>query len=336
MTHREGARFAADVNRGRATAESTVPKVSVIVPTYNRAALLTRAIRSVLAQTYEDFELLVIDDHSTDQTSTTLARVDDRRLKVFRHRRNGGQSKAFNTGLEHAQGDYVAFLDDDDEWLPHKLAAQVAVLDAAPAKVAMIHGWRDIVNDRDDRVVASIRRTLRGNIYEAMLGLETPVPPSSWLMRTGVAKSLGFDESLHVAKDLDFVARFCSGGWEVDYVPTVVLRKHLHAHGQLTDETPHNLARRIDQVHSHLARFYVDLQARPRALANVHRRLADYCLSARRRRAVALSLMVSARLAPWRTCFWLWPKRRWLRLAALLAGIGEDAAPSASRPEDSR
>lgn len=304
-----------------------MPKVSVVVPTYNRAGLLPRAIRSVLAQTYEDFELIVVDDHSTDRTPTVITSFGDPRLKVLRHPQNGGQSMAFNTGMEHAQGEYVAFLDDDDEWLPDKLGAQVALLDAAPAKVAMIHGWRDIVDDRDDRTVNSIRRTLRGNIYEHMLALETPVPPSSWLLRKAVAKSIGFDEDLHVAKDLDFVARFCQEGWEVDYVPAVVLRKHLHPHGQLTDETESHLAGRINQIRMHMTRFDLDLQVRPRALAKIHRRIVDYGCSAGMRRVVASSLLACLRLEPLRTSLWLRSSRRWLRLADLFLRVAK-APPS--------
>ena len=304
-----------------------MPKVSVVVPTYNRAGLLPRALRSVLAQTYEDFELIVVDDHSTDRTPTVIASFCDPRLKMLRHARNGGQSMAFNTGIKHAQGDYVAFL-DDDEWLPDKLRAQVALLDAAPEKVAMIHGWRDIVDDRDGRTVNSIRRTLRGNIYEHMLALETPVPPSSWLLRKAVAKSIGFDEDLRVAKDLDFVARFCQEGWEVDYVAAVVLRKHLHPHGQLTDETESNLVGRVDQIRSHMTRFDLDLRVRPRALAKVHRRIVDYGCAAGLRRVAASSLLACLRLEPLRTSLWLGSRRRWRRLANLFLRVAK--APPAS------
>ena len=131
-------------------ADSLPPRVSVVIPTYNRAGLLPRAVASVLAQTWTEFELLIVDDHSTDGTPAAIARFADGRIRSFRHPRNSGQSKALNTGIGHARGDYLAFLDDDDEWLPGKLAAQVAVLDAAPSGVGLVYCWHDEL-DEDGR-----------------------------------------------------------------------------------------------------------------------------------------------------------------------------------------
>ena len=172
---------------------SEPPRVSVVIPTHNRAEWLPRAVASVLAQTWTDFELLIVDDHSTDETPALIARFADRRIRSFRHERNMGQSKALNTGIEHARGEYVAFLDDDDEWLPGKLAAQVALLDAAPPEVGLVYCWRDELEEasrrrkvwecvanlldirRDEPDEASRRRigttrlTLRGDIFEHVL-----------------------------------------------------------------------------------------------------------------------------------------------------------------------
>ena len=96
------------------------PKVSVIVPTHNRADLLPRAIDSVLAQTYGSYEILIVDDCSSDDTQDVIAGFSDPRIRSFRHDRNRGQSAAVNTGIAHARGGYVGFLDDDDEWLPNE------------------------------------------------------------------------------------------------------------------------------------------------------------------------------------------------------------------------
>ena len=123
------------------------PRVSVVIPTHNRAEWLPRAVGSVLAQTWTDFELLIVDDHSTDETPAAIARFADARIRSFRHERNFGQSKALNTGIEHARGEYVAFLDDDDAWLPAKLAAQVALLDAAPPGVGLVYCWHDVLDE---------------------------------------------------------------------------------------------------------------------------------------------------------------------------------------------
>ena len=86
------------------------PKVSVIVPTHNRADLLPRAIDSVFAQTYDDYEIVIVDDWSSDGTQDAIAGFADPRIRSFRHDRNRGQSAAINTGIAHARGEYIGFL----------------------------------------------------------------------------------------------------------------------------------------------------------------------------------------------------------------------------------
>ena len=319
---------------------SEPPRVSVVIPTHNRAELLPRAVASVLAQTWTDFELLIVDDRSTDETPGVIARCADRRIRSFRHARNSGQSKALNTGIEHARGDYVAFLDDDDEWLPGKLAAQVALLDAAPPEVGLVYCWHDELEEagrrrkvwecvanlldrrRDEPDEASRRRigtprlTLRGDIFEHVLALHVPASPSSWLVRRSTARSVGgFDEGLHRAKDVDFVSRICARGWHVDFVPRVALLKHRHARGQMTDRTPENLAARAGMVRAHLARFARELGERPAAHARVHLWLARYELPCGSRRAALASVATAFRLDPIGMC------RRGFRHWRLAAGM---------------
>lgn len=109
------------------------PLVSVIIPTYNRANLIQRAVRSVLAQTYAKFELIVVDDCSLDNTVSLVSAVQDDRVKVIRHQANQGEGASRNTGMQVSRGKYAAFLDSDDEWLPSKLERQVAALEASQA-----------------------------------------------------------------------------------------------------------------------------------------------------------------------------------------------------------
>jgi hypothetical protein len=105
------------------------PAVSVVLTTFNRSALLTRAIESVLAQTLDDFELIVVDDCSTDDTSEVISRIDDPRVSFMRHETNLGLASARNSGIHRARGRFVCFLDDDDELLPDKLSAQTRAFD---------------------------------------------------------------------------------------------------------------------------------------------------------------------------------------------------------------
>ena len=98
-------------------------QVSVVIPTHNRSEFLRSAIASVLSQTYQDFELIVVDDASTDSTAEVVASFNDSRIKFIRHQTNQGGSAARNTGIRASKCDYIAFLDDDDEWSPGKFQA---------------------------------------------------------------------------------------------------------------------------------------------------------------------------------------------------------------------
>ena len=106
--------------------------VSIIMPTFNRADTIMRAIRSVQSQTFEDWELIVVDDGSTDNTAARIEGCDPR-LKLIRQE-NQGTAGARNTGLCASDGSYIAFLDSDDEWLPHHLTLCVSFLEAFPGE----------------------------------------------------------------------------------------------------------------------------------------------------------------------------------------------------------
>ena len=101
---------------------ATAPSISVVLTTHNRASLFSRAIASVLQQSWGDFELLVVDDCSTDNTEELMQTYTDSRIRYVRQAQNRGVSAARNTGVQAARADYVSFLDDDDEYLPEFLA----------------------------------------------------------------------------------------------------------------------------------------------------------------------------------------------------------------------
>jgi glycosyltransferase involved in cell wall biosynthesis len=105
-------------------------RISVVIPTIRRPQIVCQAIQSVLAQTYSDFEIIVVIDGPDADTAAALARIDDKRLRVIALTQNVGLAEVRNIGSQHAVGEWVAFLDDDDEWLPEKLARQVAAAEA--------------------------------------------------------------------------------------------------------------------------------------------------------------------------------------------------------------
>src|SRR3989338_8677774 len=100
-------------------------KVSVIIPTHNRPELLKRAVKSVLNQTYKDLEVIVVDDGLEKRADETVNSFNDSRLKYIQHPEEKGGSAARNTGIKNSSGEFIAFLDDDDEWLPEKLEIQI-------------------------------------------------------------------------------------------------------------------------------------------------------------------------------------------------------------------
>ncbi|MET3898995.1 glycosyltransferase involved in cell wall biosynthesis [Devosia sp. UYZn731] len=130
------------------SAAKTSPRVSVILPTYNRLRTLPDAIASVLTQSFRDLELIVVDDASTEDIESFIASIGDPRLVYIRRPQNGGAGAARNTGLIHARGQYIAFQDSDDLWLPRKLDYQLAAFADLPGEFGAITGPK-ILHGRD-------------------------------------------------------------------------------------------------------------------------------------------------------------------------------------------
>ena len=275
------------------------PKVSVIVATHNRADLLSRAVDSVLAQTYGNYELVIVDDCSSDDTQDVIGGCSDPRIRSFRHDRNEGKSAAINTGIAHARGEYIGFLDDDDEWLPKKLEGQVALLDASSPKVGLAYGWMDRVDDSSGRVIPAYRNTVEGDIFERSLALSIPGPTIVLLIRSSVVREIGgMDESLLRHDDVDLICRVTQR-YHAAVLPEVVARAHFgHGHGRKGDDNPTNLSAAVAFLRSHITKFTSELDERPRAHAAVLRRLAGVEMMLGNRRAALTAFASALRLDP--------------------------------------
>jgi glycosyltransferase involved in cell wall biosynthesis len=182
-----------------------MPKVSVIIPTYNRLSMLKEAVDSVLAQDVEDFELIVVDDGSTDGTADEILRYGGR-VKLLQHGENRGVSAARNSGILHSKGKYIAFLDSDDLWVKGKLRIQVAFLDENPPYPLCYTD--EIWIRRGKRVNPMLKHAkFSGWILEKCLPL-CIISPSSAVMRKTLFPRVGlFDEALPVCEDYDFWLR---------------------------------------------------------------------------------------------------------------------------------
>ncbi len=127
--------------------------ISVVIPSYNRATLIGRAIESVLQQTYSNIEIIVVDDASTDETESVVKRIKNDKLHYIKLKKNGGACKARNVGIRASKGEYIAFLDSDDIWNTDKLEKQMKILQEKKAKVVACNGWYEKANTK--RLIAN-------------------------------------------------------------------------------------------------------------------------------------------------------------------------------------
>jgi glycosyltransferase involved in cell wall biosynthesis len=197
------------------------PLVSVILPTYNRAALIGPAVESVLTQTFADLELWVIDDGSADDTRAVVAAIDDPRLHYHRLDRNRGQAAARNEGLRRARGEYLAFQDSDDRWAPDKLERSMAVLCPARPETGavycdMLRRWRDgrVTYHRSPTLTRGRWIDPATGWYQVyLLGIQAS------LIRRRCLDAVGhFDETLHHLEDMELFMRL-SRAFELVRIP---------------------------------------------------------------------------------------------------------------------
>ena len=179
--------------------------VSVIIPTFNRAHTLSRAIESVVAQTFGDWELIVIDDGSSDETPSVVSQFSDERIKFVRQKR-AGVSAARNRGIESTERPWISFLDSDDYWQPTKLERQFSLLDSYPD--LSVCYTNEIWIRRGIRVNQKRKhRKYGGWIYEYCLPLCIISPSSVVLRRSLLEKKGRFDESFPVCEDYELWLR---------------------------------------------------------------------------------------------------------------------------------
>lgn len=192
------------------------PLISVILPTYNRAYCIIPAIESVLRQTHEQLELIIVDDCSTDNTAQVLSAISDPRVQVIRHEHNKGAAAARNTGLAAARGELIAFQDSDDEWCVSMLERQVRRR-AELGPEYQVSYCAKVVHGRDDHgnfgaryaayVPPADRKTVEGDVLDevfqnAIASTQTIVVNKQLLQAVG-----GFDETLRVGVDWELTVR---------------------------------------------------------------------------------------------------------------------------------
>jgi len=206
------------------------PRVSVILPAYNRLLHLRTAVESVLAQTCPDFELIVADDGSAAETRAWLGSLHDARLRVLFLAHSGVPSAVRNAAIREARGRYLAFIDSDDEWLPAKLERQLALLAAHPDCRWSYHASARIDAEGRAAPVNGVRpfEPLAGDIVEPLLEIAAFIAtPTVMAERALVAQLGGFDEGQYFAEDYDLWLRLAMSG-PVCLCPDALTRVRVH------------------------------------------------------------------------------------------------------------
>ncbi len=190
-----------------------MPKVTVVIPVYNGERFLGESIASVLAQSFHDYEILCVDDGSTDGSATLLKQYGER-IRVVRQE-NAGQSAARNAGVKLARGQYIAFLDQDDLWYPSKIKSQVAILESEP-DVVLVHCDFDRINERGDMLQQGAGLIERASALASSMGHligEALIFPSAMMIRKDVYERIGgFHHELQGFEDFDLIARLRQRG----------------------------------------------------------------------------------------------------------------------------
>ncbi len=270
--------------------------VSVVIPTYNYARFLPQAIDSALVQTHPPLEVIVVDDGSTDETPRVLAGYGDR-IRVIRQA-NGGAGAARNTGIAAARGEYIAFLDADDVWLPRKLELQMARFEADP-ELGLVHCGAEVVDDQS-RLTGFMINGLEGWVAADLLRLDREVmgPGSNIVVPRRVAEEMGgFDERLPPSEDWDFSYRIAAR-YRVGYVAEPLIRYRQHGAGIHL-----NIPKMERSMLIALEKAFTAADPKVRTLRNysygkLHRILAGCYFQAHRPRDFVRNLLKSLRYDP--------------------------------------
>ena len=211
---------------------SNHPLVSVVIPTYGRSHLLERAIGSVLSQTYDNLEIIVVDDndstseHRIHTENVLQIYLENDQITYLKHKKNSGGSVARNTGIKASSGEYVALLDDDDEWFPEKIEKQITYFESLDDNVGVVYCSYILEEYNGDRI---IKRTEKGDLTKELLMLQfDPGASSTLVFRKSVLKDIGyFDENFERHQDLEILIRLCRT-YLIDICPEVLLKINGH------------------------------------------------------------------------------------------------------------
>jgi glycosyltransferase involved in cell wall biosynthesis len=243
-----------------------LPTVSVVIPTYNRASCLGRALQSALRQSLKNLELIVVDDGSTDNSESIVRSFNDPRVRYVQQARNAGAAAARNTGVAQARGEFIAFLDSDDEWLLSKLEKQVSALRTADACTGLalcgLLRWDTLqvfympAQDRHGARQPDIREEILRQNYALT---------SAWCVRRQHFLNIGpFDETLPPLEDWEWLIRYTAR------YRSVLVDEPLCVVYESPDSISSNQGKYIQALARIVVKHEGELGSMPRAYANLH------------------------------------------------------------------
>jgi glycosyltransferase involved in cell wall biosynthesis len=238
------------------------PLVSIVIPTFNRANLLLRSIQSVIDQSYSNIEILVVDDCSSDNTKDVVESFHDDRIRYFRHEKNLGAVAARNTGIAKARGEYIAFQDSDDFWLPSKLERQMRVFSSSPLSLGVVFTSYWLIDNGRKTFCprASLAKQSNGKIHEALLRENFVNGPTS-VVRKACFEKAGVFENLPRFQEWGLWLRI-SKYYEFKHINQPLV----YAYRQ-SDSISKNTTATIIARKNLLAKYYDELKKTPKLLS---------------------------------------------------------------------
>jgi glycosyltransferase involved in cell wall biosynthesis len=218
--------------------------VSVVIPFFNRITLLPRALKSVINQTHKNLEIIVVDDGSSEDASEVLSAIHDERVRLIRHDKNRGVSAARNTGFKAARGEYISFLDSDDEWFPEKTEKQLAQLKRSGDKDLVSYCFSEVYSDKEEKVIGLLDFSLEGDLkYSAAQGSAKMTNGTGFFLlinellmtREQMLTVGGFDEFFRMHEDWEFLIRLAKK-YRFICTKEYLVRNHKHERGHITDD----------------------------------------------------------------------------------------------------
>lgn len=254
-----------------------IPLVSVIIPTYNRARFIEEAIQSVLEQTFKDFEVIIIDDGSSDETQQVISQIKDSRL-IYHYQDNGGRSKARNYALTIAKGKYITFLDSDDLYMADKLKIQVNYLDSHP-DIYMVYTSAHCIDEDGNLAMHNYIADVGGWIYSkiAFLIPITITLPTVMVRREVFDKVGNFDENLHRFEDVDMWRRI-SKLYQIGTISKFTCKIRTHQNNSLENQDHEEIKLSLNYYASKIMKDdkEFDIKLRKKGIAKLYRYYGYY------------------------------------------------------------